>query len=935
MRRIKFLAGLIFCVALSCPLNTAYSFDDISYDISASFYPDEKKIEAKENISFKNTTGKDLKEIYLRVYPNHEYSQGEKLKLYKYATYFRIDPFPSGFDSGKFTVVSISSGGRQLEYSFEGRDKTVLKITIPEALKNGEKIELNIDFNLKIPNHIGRYGWHKETFALNRWYPILGVYDQKGWHNDPDYLLHMPYVSEAALYKLKISLPRDYVLASGCDEETEQELSDGRKEVLLSGSKPMRELSLAISKDYKVLESHVDGIKIKSYYFPRDERYAKEAAVSAKDMLTYYGKRFGKYPYKKFSIAPVYLGYGGSQNAGIVFIDIRAYEMPPFLMRYFDFLVAHETGHQWWYNIVGNDEFRELWLDEGINSYYTLCYLEDKYGMEGKVVDMPSWLENFIPNPTFRSIRTYRYRYFAKKGLDQAILTDLESFYEPAIIFTVAYGKGSSIVDMLTYMLGEEKMDAAMQKYFKEYSFKNATVKDFEKVISDAAGKDMGWFFDEWLYSVKLCDYAVSKEKGSFVLRRQGEIKMPVDTTVNFADGTQEVVHSKGDSKQEALVLPENKKISKVCVDKGESIIDVDRTNNIWPRQVDVRLVPLYYGVYEIPLFLREDAYSWITGPSFSKYGMGFKSSFQKPMDYTIYAATHYDTNSDSLTSSAGFEKWFSGKYLSWGFEFFDREGYSDEERDLKSYKLYIRQELGFPYSYLDQNSHLTLYLVHNQSVGKGGFIGAKEYPQNLNYRQNQETIFGATFFYTNAGAFPDPSYGHKLSITQEVGGHILGGGDSFVRTEGEFDKYLEIAKSQKLAFRAKVGAGYPEDKYLFYLGSDTALRGYDYKDIKGSSMFLGSLEYRFPILEDLDKRLFWQTFNLDQLQGVLFFDAGSAGFDHLFESGFKKDAGIGLRFYFDVAGGAERFALRIDAAWPIDSVENDAHVWVGINHVF
>ncbi|HQP91679.1 MAG TPA: BamA/TamA family outer membrane protein, partial [Candidatus Omnitrophota bacterium] len=375
--------------------------------------------------------------------------------------------------------------------------------------------------------------------------------------------------------------------------------------------------------------------------------------------------------------------------------------------------------------------------------------------------------------------------------------------------------------------------------------------------------------------------------------------------------------------------------VKSATVDASESVLDIDRTNNEWPRKIDARFVPVYYGVYEVPLFLKEDAYSWITGPSFSKYGVGAKTSFQKPIDYMIYAATHYDTNSDSLNTSAGFEKAFFGKYLSWGFEYFNRNAWSEEERNLQSYKLYLRQELGFPYSYLDENSHLTLYLLHNQSLGKGGFIGAREFPSNTNYRQNKETIVGTTLFYTNAGAFPDPSYGHKLSVTQEVGGHILGGGDSFERTEFEFDKYIEIIKSQKLAFRFKLGAGFPQDKYLFYLGSDTALRGYDYKDVQGSSMVLGSVEYRFPILKDLDERLLWQTFTMDQIQGVMFFDAGSADYDNLFQPGFKKDAGFGLRFYFDVAGGAEKFCLRVDAAWPIDAPESDAHVWVGINHAF
>jgi len=934
-KRLILIASTIFLSAfiLACP---AFAFDDVRYEITADFSPQGKTIQAVETVSFVNNSGQGLDAVYLRVYPNHKYSKQEKVRLYRYASYFKIDPYPSGFDEGAFNVESVSSSQKDLDHIFEGEDQTLMKVVLPETLKHGQSIELKIAFSLKIPHRLGRYGWHKDTFALNRWYPVLGFFDKDGWHNDPDYLLHMPYVSDSAMYDLRFTLPKEYTLASGCDIVREEESGDGRRIAYLSSSAPLRELSLAVSRDYLVEEYEYEGVKIRSYYFKKDKAGAQKAIESAVGLMAFYGKQFGKYPYKQFSIAPIFLGYGGSQNAGIIFIDTRAYQMPPFLDRYFDFLVAHETGHQWWYNMVGNDEYRQLWLDEGINSYFITLYLQDKYGQDGRIIEMPGWLEYFIPNPTFRSIRTYRWRYFAKKGLDQPILTDMASFYEPGMIFTIAYGKGSAVVDMLASVLGKEKFESMMRGYFEKFRFKNASVADFQEMASGSAGQDLAWFFNEWLYSAKICDYAVKRQKGKLVLERLGEVVMPQETTLVFTDGTEAVASSEGKNKAEEIPLPKGKKLKTAYVDKGSKVLDIDRTNNRLPRKVDARFVPLYHGLYEVPLFLEEDAYHWITGPSFSEYGFGIKSSFQKPVDYIVYAATHYDTSAQNLNTSAGFEKNnLFNQYLSWGFEFFNREASGDEDSDLKSYKLYLRQELDFPYSLLDVTSHLTLYMVHNQSIGKGGFIGAKEEPRNLNYRQNKETIFGVTFFLSDAGPFPDPSLGYKFSATQEVGGHILGGGDDFVRTQAEFDKYIEIAPAHKLAFRIKGGAGHPKDKYLFFLGSDRELRGYDYKDIKGSSILLGSAEYRFPLVRDMDARFLWQTFNLNAVQGVLFFDAGSAWFDSIFEPGFKKDAGLGLRFYFDVAGGTEKIALRIDAAWPLDANSKDPHVWVGINQAF
>ncbi|MFH0877542.1 MAG: M1 family aminopeptidase [Candidatus Omnitrophota bacterium] len=930
---------MFFGAALLCRAASALAFEDIRYEIDARLDPRAKTIQATETVTFKNNSGRSLDVIYLRVYPNHRYSPQEKKVLYQYASYFKIDPYPNGFDPGNFRLeslaVTFAGTSGEVPFSFEGKDQTVLKVNLNRSLADGESSSIRLEFSARIPHRIGRYGWHQDTFALNRWYPILGVLDRAGWHNNPDYLLHMPYVSDAASYHLKFRVPVDYVVASGCDDVTEEISASGEKTITASASEPLRELTLAISKNYRVVDHACGNIKIKSYYLAeKDKDAAQRAAVYAAELLTYYGRRFGAYPYKQFSIAPVHLGYGGSQNAGIIFTDSRSYQLPLFLNRYFNFLIAHETGHAWFYNMVGNDEYRELWLDEGINSYWTMEYLSDKYGQNAKILEIPAWAERIVPNPTFQATRLYRYRAFALKGLDQPILTEMGSFYEPSLIFTLAYGKGSAVLDMLAAHVGQEKFDRMMRLYAERFKFRIATAEDFIGVAEEISGEDLGWFFDQWLYGKGLCDYAARRRGGELIIAKKGQVSMPVETKIEYSDCTQTIVLD--GEKTERITLDRDRHFVRATVDPERKILDIDRVNNTTPRQADVRLVPLYHALYEIPLFLDDDRYAWITGPSFSQYGMGLKSSFQKPEDYLLYVASHYNFASSSLMSSVGFEKKnFLGRYLSWGVEFFNQQAFGDEEDDLKSVKLFLRQELAVPYSMLEANSHATLYLLHNRSLGKSGFLGSNEEARGVRYRQKDETIVGLTYHLANAGAFPDPATGFKLTANQEVGGHMLGGDDAFVRTSLEWDKYTELRAGHKLAVRLKGGGGHPKDKYLFYLGSDRQLRGYDFKDIQGSAMFLASTEYRFPLVRNIDARFLYGILNLDEIQGVVFFDAGSAWFNRFAESGIKKDAGIGLRFYVNVAGGAERVALRLDVARPLDGEDKDTHVWFGINQSF
>lgn len=940
--KIRYRAVLFSCalgIFFLCQ-RPASAFEDVKYDLKGRLDPATKTLEAEEIVSFRNDAGLPLDVIFLRIYPNHKYSRQEILSLYKYASYFKVNPFPGGTDKGAFSLKSVRQqtpqGAHELEYSIEGKDKTVLKVTLKAPLEPGESISLALSFTSRIPHRYGRYGWHDDTFALNRWYPVLSVCSQGKWCNYPDYLLHMPYVSDAALYSLSFEAPKDYVIVTGLDEVKSRDLGNGWQAIEGASSNPLRELSIAVSKDYGVVETRQDNVLIRSYYLPKDRAQAEKAAGYASELIKFYSRMFGPYPYRQFSIAPVFLGYGGSQNAGMIFLDTRLYEMPVFLDRYLDFLVAHETGHQWWYNVVGNDEYRHLWLDEGINSYWIVSYMNYKYGAKAKIVDMPRWLESWIPIPTFEEARIYRWWYFAKKGLDKPVISDISSFYEPSLIFTVAYGKGSSIVAMLAEHLGPERFSKLMRRYYLDRRYKTADLEDFIRITNEVAGQDMRWFFDEWLFGKGGTEYSLQKKGKDLVVERKSPVVMPVNVRLEFKDGTEETVSLDGRAEEETVPVPEGKELKKAQLNEGARLLEVDKVDDSWPRRVNIKLVPIYLPLYDVPLFVPNDAYSWITGPSVSKYGLGVKSSFQRPGDYLLFAASHYDFHAESVKSSFGFEKNnIFGSYISWGFELLDQQALTDKEEDLFSYKLYLRRELDLAYSLFDTNSHITLYLLHNMNRGKSGYLGGKEAADGLQYRQNKESIAGIAYESVKAGAFPDPSAGYKLNATQEVAGHFLGGNDSFARTSIEWDKYAEIYKSHKIALRLKGGYGAPHDKYLFYLGSDTELRGYDYKSVQGSSVLLGSLEYRFPILDLLDVRLPYRLASMDAVQGVVFFDAGSAWYKEFNEPGIMKDAGFGFRFYFDIAGAAERVALRVDTAFPLDGDEKGAHVWVGINQAF
>ncbi|MBL7197013.1 MAG: BamA/TamA family outer membrane protein [Candidatus Omnitrophica bacterium] len=914
------------------------AFEDIHYKISCDFNPDTKTIKAEQVVSFRNNTGLELKEIYFRIYPNHKFSKKDIENLYKFTSSLKIDLFPSGFDSGEFQIKLIEHNKENLNYQVEGKDGTVLKVILNRPLKINGEIDIEIDFYLEIPHRYGRYGWHSNIFALHRWYPILSVLDNEGWHNEPDYIFQLPYFSEAATYNVALTLPKEYTAIFGGDLISKKVNSNDTKTLIIESDVPLREFSLAFSKNYKRFVLTKDGIEINSFYLEGDESSAREAAEFANSIIQYYSDKFGLYPYNQFSIAPVYLGYGGNQCSGLVFIDTRLYKLPKFLIRYFEYIIAHETGHQWWYNIVGNNKYKEIWLDEGINVYWLSKYIEDKYGPDAKLLELPNWIEFFIPNLYFERIRFSNYYSITKRSLDSAVVKELPDFYAPGDIFTIAYGKGSGVLHMLESSIGEEKLLEIMRSFFGKFYFKNATIKDFIQICNERAEGDLDWFFNQWLYTSDSCDYAIKKvDKEKIVIQKNGNISMPVETKLQFKDGKEVIDYWDGQDKIKTINISNQGRLKSAYVDFKNKILDFDRVNNSFPRKVDIRLVPLYFGVYEVPVFLREDSYSWITGPAFSEYGFGFKSSFQRPDDYIIYAGSYYDTNAENVNSIVGFQrKHLFARQLTLGFEFLNRDSRGEEDDDLKSYKLYLRKELlSADQSIFATKNHLSLYLIHNQRFGNSGLLSSKEEINNLRYRQTRESIVGWSCYLSNAGPLPDPKTGYLLNLNQEVAGHFLGGREYFIRTSLELDKYFQIFSKQKIALRLKGGGGYPKDKYLFYLGSDKELRGYKYKDIKGSSILMASFEHRFPLVSNINWPILGNIFNLNRIQGVTFFDIGKAWYNHFSDTGFKKDVGFGLRFYFNVLVPIEQLVLRIDFARPLNGDDKDSHIWVGINHAF
>lgn len=915
-----------------------FAFEYPRYDITANIDVKNKKLTAAETVVFTNNTQESVGEVYFHIYPNRKFTEKEKNFMMRYGGYFKVNPFPGGFKQGKVDIQSVVSGRDTLSFTVEGEDQTILRVPLTKKLTPGESIEMKINFSLDIPHAYGRLGWNQDVIALAKWYPVLSVLNENGWNNHLFYPFHRPFFSDAAHYAVHVTVPQDEVVIHSGLLSDETRNDDRTKTLHIKTSAPVRDFSLALSSGYKIIQEEADGVTIKVFYLNNNEAHARKALQDVKDVFAFYGRQFGAYPYEEFNIAPVYLGYGGEQMSNMAFIDTRVFELPKILDRYFDFLISHETGHQWFYNVVGTDGFSEMWLEEGVNSYFNLQYLENKYGKNAGIVELPKALNWLLPNVSFRRGRDFRYKLIARTTMDKPVKGKLSSFTEPSSIFSITYGKGSAIVSMLRSLIGDEAFGRVFTRIFKEYRFKNLSMQDFVKVCEEESRLDLKEFFDQWLQTADKLDAAVGRVQGRAVtLQNRGAVAMPVVVETEFKDGTKET--SVWDMKEKTKIFEtqRNVPIKKVTLDPKEELLDIDRTNNSYPRTVHIKPVPLYLPLYDMPLFLKEDGYNVVFGPEIANGGLGIKASAQKPYDQIVYAATDYDFNDQLLKSRTGYRLHnVFNSFKTLGFEFFNTTDFDGGEEDLAGGKVYLRQEL-WPASYglTDINDHITYYLLRDQSLNKDLSSSGIEDSRNTSYLRKNEAIIGSVLHLGRAGTYPDPSEGYKIDALLESSNHMLGATQYFYRGSLDWAGYKPVTAKTTAALRLKYGWGYPLDKNLYEIGGFDGLRGYDRKTIRGARALLGSLEYRFPLVENRRWQFFGNLLGVEALGAAVFFDAGQSWYNRFDDARLKKDAGGGLRATVTVGSFLEKAVVRMDIAEPIDDSTEDTHFWFGVGQAF
>jgi Peptidase family M1 domain len=998
MRR-GWLIGVLLAGGTAAPARALEPPPDLPrYDLAVRIDPGRHTVQVRERVTWTNPRERPAHELVFNVYPRYQIAEKDTVLLAKTVELLRehpgvaLDPLGRAGEVTRVTLAAappaglVRAGGpgraenRVLATYFQQKIDTALVVALPNPVPRGESVTVELDYTLTLPNKQGRWGYWEDVIFLTHWLPTLAVYDDAGWQPTPFIPWHQPFFLEAGVYRARITLPADQKLACSGPVREARPLAGGWQEVE-TGPCPLRDFAVFCSSRYQEFTGKAGPVDVKVLARPEHAHYAQEMVKIAQEALPAYGRWFGEYPYRHFTIAEAYFPWNGNEQGALVMIDHRIFEMPHLARGYVDYLVSHEILHQWWYGVVGTNGYAETFMDEAPATYFSHRLLNAKHGKNNAMLEWPTGL-GWLPN-----IHRENYRFYALAGsirrgdLVPAVQT-MDEFGSVVGLFSGAYDRGSKVIGMIEDRLGEAATFDFFRRLYRKYYFRVLRVADFKRELAEYTGRPWDDFFDNWVYGKGVTDWKI--EAVDFRPRVNGggqtvtvtlHQKAQVDerTVLGFAFGggenyairipviPQVAALELDEPRARVESLPDHRvrvtvelseEPTQIAVDPDQVLEDAEPANNYWKARERWRWTPLYTQLEETDLMNDYDRWNFIVGPWV--YASATRDPWFQRSNYAGLRAGAYRT-----------QQFAGGAYLAVRSDYRDlvvgADGLVDHFPLPKTQVGYtVEQRVAGPFGTegRDGSFRAVVYGRYIFLYGASLYLPPMHYAELFGTYQENPLPFARTFSpgavrpesLAAAGLhwhldlltpYWDPERGYRLDATYSGGGVDLAGTTKGLHkfeaqataVEGAPDEWPWLA-GVKLAGRVSVAAGLPDEAQLFALGGSTLFRGFDLAERQGSLLWVVNVELRVPLV----RRMCWDV--ADHVMGLRglylapFYDVGAVYVSGRSVGDVAHALGVGLRADVAWFSFIERTMLRLDVAKTVNS-SAPVQVWVGVSHAF
>jgi len=521
------------------------------YTITAALDTGTTELTGSVEIRYRNNSPDTLRYLWIQADQNLYRTGSKGSALFPADSRWGVRGFHGGYT---FTDVRVNGS------SVEPRiNDTMMRLDLPSPLvPHGGRANIAIRYSFKVPEHgSDRMGRDSLLFELAQWFPRMAVYDDvRGWNTDP-YLGQGEFYLEYGDYDYSVTVPAGYIVAgSGVLQNPGEVLTaEQRRRLALaarssdvvriitqaeasaartakkSGTRTWRfraenvhDVAWAGAPDFRWDATSWNGILAQAYYeFPKAGKAWEHAAEQTQWSIRQYSQLFFPYPWPQAtSVAgPV----GGMEYPMFVMVHYGD-EDPASIFG----TINHEHGHEWVPMIVGSNERRYAWMDEGFNTYLNAFAAEARYPGRNAY---PPYLANWSKAVT--------------EGTQAPLMTAPDNI-ESTALGPIGYRKPAVVLLTLrNHVIGPDLFDTAFREYIRTWAFKHPTPGDFFRSIENSVGEDLSWFWRSFLYTADVLDIGIESVStrtvdgqtfATIALRRNTSIVFPVKLRVAYADGT-------------------------------------------------------------------------------------------------------------------------------------------------------------------------------------------------------------------------------------------------------------------------------------------------------------------------------------------------------------------------------------------------------------
>ncbi len=518
----------------------SHNFDIQHYRLKVSFDWKEKSVIGETSISFKPFAN-NLQEIEL--------------------------------DAGNMNIQGVKlAQGADLKFRYVNNEK--LFITLDKPYSVGSPITITVAYTAKPPEGKGLTFITPTKADPKRPYQIWSQGEAQTNHYwFPCY----DYPNDKATSELIATVENKYqVVSNGALVNVQVNPRNKTKTYFWKMTQPFSSYLISIIVgEFAEVKDRFKNIPVSSYVYKDQIANARVAFGKLAKMVEFFSQKVGyDYPYAKYAQTTVRDFGGAMENiTATTMTDTAVHDKRAHLDISSDDIIAHELAHSWFGNLLTCRDWGELWLNESFATFMEAAWTEHDKGRDAYSYEMYSNQKAYFQ--TWDS------------GVRRPIVT---KFYDDpdALFDTYVYPRGAAVVNMLRFVLGEERFWKAINHYVKKFQYQNVETQQLVAVIEETTGQNLQWFFDEWLYKMGHPEFEINSTYDDNAKQVKLEVKqtqkpdderkwfaspefftMPVDIAITTSSG--EKVHR--------VWINEKEQSYSFAVDGKPLIINFDKGN--------------------------------------------------------------------------------------------------------------------------------------------------------------------------------------------------------------------------------------------------------------------------------------------------------------------------------------------------------------------